>query len=565
MTVAVNAPPDSLAEAGVEGLTFSFAWSPYNGHHLVSAAALPGWLAADAWRAARGGLPARAAVAWRDRGCHTHEAHPHLPLPPTSVDRCTTGEGQQRGVFQERHRQLGARHPHHQRRLERAHQRLHAGERGRAAGRACTHARCVCGPTQQLLLQDMSCTAPAPAAGPHVLHRACRRPSTPRTAQITVTGLRIDVTATRANNAPNKYKASARPTAAWQPQALACLPARPPARLPASVPTRAPPSRLPARVPAGARRQRRALGRAGGALVRRAGQGLPHLLLGEPSQIGARLLSCLAACPRLCHWLLRCLAAWLQLAPTPAAPRLAAHVLLAAAAARPRRPDPHPPGRHPAAAARRGHRVQRQVAGVHAGRHEERQPRPAPVSGQRSVCQTLVASGKRGLRNARKAGGHTQPPPSAPRLPRCLQCNVRPLALHRHRRGRGRGRAAQRRAAGLRPQRRRGHDVVEHPQRRRHQAAQVQRQQDPLRLWARDQPGARWERGGGQGRASPLARLQLRLFGGGAAAGSVYQVLPRSGQRSTRQRESACRRRRSTSTCCETSPRCAPPGCTSAQ
>lgn len=32
--VTVNALPAALYEAGVEGLTFSFAWSLYNGHHL---------------------------------------------------------------------------------------------------------------------------------------------------------------------------------------------------------------------------------------------------------------------------------------------------------------------------------------------------------------------------------------------------------------------------------------------------------------------------------------------------------------------------------------------------
>lgn len=32
--VAVHGLPTALFEAGVEGLTFSFAWSLYNGHHL---------------------------------------------------------------------------------------------------------------------------------------------------------------------------------------------------------------------------------------------------------------------------------------------------------------------------------------------------------------------------------------------------------------------------------------------------------------------------------------------------------------------------------------------------
>lgn len=37
---AIYALPDTVNDAGVEGLTFAFAWEPYAGHHLVRAMAI---------------------------------------------------------------------------------------------------------------------------------------------------------------------------------------------------------------------------------------------------------------------------------------------------------------------------------------------------------------------------------------------------------------------------------------------------------------------------------------------------------------------------------------------
>jgi activating signal cointegrator complex subunit 1 len=42
--VALYEPPATLTESGIEGVTFSFKWSLYPGHHLVRAAGLRDWL-----------------------------------------------------------------------------------------------------------------------------------------------------------------------------------------------------------------------------------------------------------------------------------------------------------------------------------------------------------------------------------------------------------------------------------------------------------------------------------------------------------------------------------------